>query len=404
MHVFICEKHIFNILYMLIKCDTCYMYKFIGTWYLKMTLLLKTNITNLSDGYSRRLTDEELELLPLVECESQEFMDWVFDFTNDQEVNVMLEKERKENEYRIKAQQLGLPVKSVDAYVKTHVGIWEKEQKQKAEDDAKLLGTAMQQLLPNIFEEKRAIPNCFLRGALFGMVRKGRRAMIDDEPVFSMSQYEVRFTGKELDQNDLEVWDTLIYLAKNRQTEHELRLTIYDLCQTLRLKYTNTSRDAVIERVKRLKIGTVDIRNKNGKSYFGSLIDDGYVDINGDGKLVVRFNKRLAPLFTDDYTYISADIRHLLGGNQLARWLYNFYESHEDPIPFDISFIHKLCRSESELKGFKQKLKISLENVKKAHVVVNQKSKWDYEINSNNYLIISPNGKTKKQLSIFKKF
>jgi hypothetical protein len=130
MHVFICEKHIFNILYMLIKCDTCYMYKFIGTWYLKMTLLLKTNITNLSDGYSRRLTDEELELLPLVECESQEFMDWVFDFTNDQEVNVMLEKERKENEYRIKAQQLGLPVKSVDAYVKTHVGIWEKEQKQ----------------------------------------------------------------------------------------------------------------------------------------------------------------------------------------------------------------------------------------------------------------------------------
>ncbi len=91
-----------------------------------------------------------------------------------------------------------------------------KEQRQKAEDDAKLLGTAMQQLLPEIFEDKRAVPNCFLRGALFGMVRKGRRAVVGDMPIFTMSQYDLTFTGYELDQNDLEVWDTLMYLAKSR--------------------------------------------------------------------------------------------------------------------------------------------------------------------------------------------
>jgi hypothetical protein len=33
---------------------------------------------------------------------------------------------------------------------------------------------------------------------------------------------------------------------------------------------------------------------------------------------------------------------------------------------FIIDFIKKLCKSDSELKGFKQKLKIALENVKKA--------------------------------------
>lgn len=38
-----------------------------------------------------------------------------------------------------------------------------KEQRQKAAEEAKLLGTAMQQLLPDIFEDKRAIPNCFLQ-------------------------------------------------------------------------------------------------------------------------------------------------------------------------------------------------------------------------------------------------
>jgi hypothetical protein len=70
-----------------------------------------------------------------------------------------------------------------------------KEERQKAEDEAKLLGTAMQQLLPDIFEDRRAIPNCFLRGALFGMVRKGRRALVDNQPIFTMSQYQVSFTG-----------------------------------------------------------------------------------------------------------------------------------------------------------------------------------------------------------------
>lgn len=279
-----------------------------------------------------------------------------------------------------------------------------KEQKQKAEEEAKLLGTAMQQLLPEIFEDKRAIPNCFLRGALFGMVRKGRRALVKDEPIFTMSQYEVSFSGEHLDQNDLELWDTLMYLAKERNVDSELRITLYDLCQQMRLKYTNTSRDALIARVKRLKFGVVNIKLSK-QEFFGSLINNGYIDRDGDGKLVVEYNKKLAPLFVDgDYTLISADIRHLLGDNQLARWLYNFYESHKQPIPFAIDFIQQLCRSETETKDFKRKIKNSLELVKKAHLSVNGKSKWDYDISKNNYLMIYPKGKTKKQLDLFSKF
>lgn len=53
----------------------------------------------------------------------------------------------------------------------------------------------MQQLLPEIFEDRRAIPNCFLRGALFGMVRKGRRALVESQPIVTMSQYKVSFSG-----------------------------------------------------------------------------------------------------------------------------------------------------------------------------------------------------------------
>lgn len=302
--------------------------------------------------------------------------------------------------HKAKASELGLTGKAADTYIKAQLSIWEKEQRQKAEDEAKLLGTAMQQLLPDIFEEKRAIPNVFLRGALFGMVRPGKRKLVENMPIFTMSQYEVRFSGSELDQNDLEVWDTLMYLAKERNVESQLRLTLYDLCRQMKLTDSVANRKALITRIERLKFGVVKI-NKDKKQFGGSLINNYFIDIDGDGKLVIEYNKKLTPLFADnDYTIISADIRHLLGENQLARWLYNFYESHREPIPFAIDFIQKLCKSETEQKDFKRKIKIALAEVKKAHLSVNQKSKWDYEITEKNWLYIYPMGKNKKTKKI----
>lgn len=296
------------------------------------------------------------------------------------------------------------PIIDKNYFEKAKQDILTKEKRQKAEDEAKLLGTAMQQLLPEIFEDKRAIPNCFLRGALFGMVRKGRRALVENQPIFTMSQYEVSFSGSEMDQNDLEIWDTLMYLAKNRNVDNELRITLYDLCQQMRLSPTQKTYERLVARVQRLQFGQVKI-NKDKKQFGGSLINNYYIDTDGDGKLVIEYNKKLTPLFVDgDYTLISADIRHLLGDNQLARWLYNFYESHNQPIPFAINFIQKLCRSESEPKEFKRLLKNALELVKKAHLAVNLKSKWDYEVSKNNYLLVYPKGKTKKQLELFNKF
>jgi hypothetical protein len=100
---------------------------------------------------------------------------------------------------------------------------------------------------------------------------------------------------------------------------------------------------------------------------------------------------------------LAKGIGSLLGDNQLARWLYNFYESHNEPIPFAINFIQKLCRSESEPKEFKRLLKNALEMVKKAHLSVNIKSKWNYEISESNFLFVYPNGKIKKQLNLFNK-
>ena len=119
-------------------------------------------------------------------------------------------------------------------------------------------------------------------------------------------------------------------------------------------------------------------------------------------QLAPYFKKHIGKLFHDkDFTLISVDIRHILGDNQLARWLYNFYESHNEPIPFSIEFIQKLCRSEAEPKEFKRMIRTSLELVKRAHYLVNSKSKWDYEITEKGYLIINKKGKNIIQAKLF---
>lgn len=263
-----------------------------------------------------------------------------------------------------------------------------------------LLEMPTQQLLPDIFEEKRAIPNSFLRGALFGVVKKGKRAIVKDANIYTMSNYDLLFSGEYLDQNDLELWDTLIYLAKSKQIDNELR-TLYELCKVMRLTPGKLNYERLISRASRLQFARVGITAEK-QIFLGHLLQNIYIDKDGDGKLVIIFDKHIGKLFHDkDFTLISVDIRHILGDNQLARWLYNFYESHNEPIPFSIEFIQKLCRSEAEPKEFKRMIRTSLELVKRAHYLVNSKSKWDYEITENGYLIINKKGKNIIQAKLF---
>ncbi|MEY2888302.1 MAG: hypothetical protein RL027_642 [Pseudomonadota bacterium] len=257
-------------------------------------------------------------------------------------------------------------------------------------EEAKLLGSAMEQLLPEIYENKRAIPNVFLRGGLFGLVRKGRRALVKDMPIFTMSQYEIKFSGEQMDQNDLELWDTLIYLAKNRNVNNALQLTLYDLCKEMDLSPTQKTYARLIARIERLQLGQVKISTFKQK-FFGSLINNGFVDQNG--KLVIEYNKKLMPLFVDnDFTFVDNTIRQQLGDNQLSRWLFCFYATHKEPIPFSFDFLHKLSGSCAEKKEFNRKIKLALEEIKQAYL--RNQIKWEYEIYKNkkgeNFLAVNP--------------
>ena len=170
-----------------------------------------------------------------------------------------------------------------------------------------------QQSLPFIFENNRAIPNAFCRSSLFGMVKKGQRKFIDNEEIIAMKQYKITYRGDALDQNDLEVWDTLIYLAKSSAIDNKIETSIYKILQGIGLQTnTGTNTKAVIARLSRLQSGQLSLNGKTPENkkmlYVGSLIDD--FTYSDDGKLIVRFNKKLSNLFTEnDYTFIDNNTR-----------------------------------------------------------------------------------------------
>ena len=68
--------------------------------------------------------------------------------------------------------------------------------------------------LPLWPEVKRGVPNAVLRGALFAAVQgKGRIAM-ERELLAVQKGIEIRFTGWQLTQSDLEVWEQALHLAR----------------------------------------------------------------------------------------------------------------------------------------------------------------------------------------------
>lgn len=79
----------------------------------------------------------------------------------------------------------------------------------------------------------RAVPNGFLRSALFGAIAKGRRRYMDKELVAAVDGVEIRYTGQRLDQGDLDVWENVLHAVRTQKLGSECRLTSYALLKLM---------------------------------------------------------------------------------------------------------------------------------------------------------------------------
>lgn len=256
--------------------------------------------------------------------------------------------------------------------------------KQKAEEAKAKLAAPVAPTTSNVVqlplwpEPVRAVPNGFLRSALFGAIRKGRRRYIKGEQLASVESVEIRYTGERLDQGDLDVWESMLHAVRLQDMGSQCRVTSYGLLKLMGKTDTGKNRSTLHERIIRLRANAVEV--KQGRyTYIGGLISGAAKDENTQ-EWVIELDAKLRPLFADDqFTQIQWSVRHALDGKPLAQWLHGFYSSHAKPFPMRMDTLLKLSGSENEEpRSSRQKLRKALDDVVTACAANSEK--FSYEI------------------------
>jgi hypothetical protein len=185
----------------------------------------------------------------------------------------------------------------------------------------------------------------------------------------------VKFTGKQLNQEDLTLWENLVHLAKETPLGDICEFTAYDILKTMGLGDSGKQRQILHEGVIRLTGGVVEIMIGTQRTYFGALIDHGTKN-EETGRYKIQLNKSLIKLYNQS-TWVDFKQRAALQRKPLAQFFHGYYSSHKIPYPVKIETMHKLSGSKNKsLTDFKKKAIIAMNELVKIGFLDN------YEINS----------------------
>ena len=216
--------------------------------------------------------------------------------------------------------------------------------------------------LPLWPEATRGAPNAVLRGALFAAVHKDR-PYLEGALLAAQDGVTVRFTGKQLDQADLDVWEQVLHLARTQALGSRCSFTAHSFLKALGRQTGKSDHKWLATALDRLSATSVGITSGR-LTYFGSLIEEGMRD-EETGKYVVVINPKLARFYgRSQWTQLDWDQRQRLRGKPLALWLHGFYASHARPYPLSVEYLHKLSGSQTrQLRKFKQNLTQALREI-----------------------------------------
>jgi hypothetical protein len=210
-------------------------------------------------------------------------------------------------------------------------------------------------------EQKRGTPNSFLRSALFAAIQSKDRIYLEQVVLYSQQGITVKFTGKQLNQEDLDVWEALVHLARKHPLGTECSFTAFSILKMLGLPNGGHQHERLHSAIIRLTACAVEIRHE-GVKYFGSLIESGIKD-EVTSHYVISINRKLNRLFGDhQWTAIDWEQRLLLKGKPLAQALQAYFSSHERPYAVNLSTLQELTGSRNtQPSSFKRQVKTALE-------------------------------------------
>jgi hypothetical protein len=239
-------------------------------------------------------------------------------------------------------------------------------------------------LLPYWSPAFRGVPNCMLRSALFGAIRRGPRRDMENELIPSLSNLVIRYTGKRLDQADLDVYLGTLQFAQVQGVP--LGRPIYckdrEFLRAIGRNTGKTDRNWLNEARTRLKANQVEILVSSTKGYGGSLIQNWYRDDEREMTAIVLDPLLVALFDPGDWTSLMWEQRLALKSHPVAQWIHAFYSTHDEPYPYTVKKLHELCGStDKNLFSYRQGLKGDL-------VLVQNTTGWICAIDKKDRVIV----------------
>lgn len=243
------------------------------------------------------------------------------------------------------------------------------QSKARAEADP---GNAVAVQLPLWPEPVRAVPNGFLRSALFAARGRGKRRYINGEDLAACGGVTVRYKGEQLDQSDLDVWESVLHAVRLQALGTQCRVTSYSLLKLMGLTDTGPNRTTLFNRIERLVANAVTI-TQGRYTYMGGLIEKAVRD-KITHEWVIKIDPELAPIYShDQFTMVDWAIRQSMSGKPLAQWLHGYYASHAKPFPVAMTTLLKNSGNEDAApKSARQTLRRALETLSAACTAASQ--------------------------------
>lgn len=153
----------------------------------------------------------------------------------------------------------------------------------------------------------------------------------------------MRYTGPRLDQGDLDVWITLLHIARRKPLGEPFKTSAYELLKLQGKTDAGNNRKTLYKRLLRLAAGTLELSTSLHYEVALIKLTDGD---NLEQKLVITLNRKLHQLFgRNGFTRIDWSVRRSLNSKPLAQWLHGYLSSHAQPFPMSIDTLMKMAGS-----------------------------------------------------------
>lgn len=180
-------------------------------------------------------------------------------------------------------------------------------------------------------DDKRAAPNAVFRSALFpALNNKGGRKFLKEQKLYSVGGLEVKFTGEQFDQSDLDVYLEILNFAKGMPLGQPVTFSAYAMLKALGRCTGKSDHEWLHSVLVRLRGGTVEVLTGQAH-YFGGLIEGGFKD-KMSKHYEVMLNPNYAVLFGFGlWSAIDIEQRRALKQKSTAKALHAYYSTHTDP-------------------------------------------------------------------------